>query len=77
MRRSKAGVKENTIYLSLQLTDQKLVQSLACLVTVADVFERLGRILAADIEKDLLTTAIWAHCVSVLCFYLAHGLASS
>jgi hypothetical protein len=43
--------------LALQGAHQELVQALTGLVTVADILECLGSILATNIEKDLLTTA--------------------
>ena len=43
--------------LSLQCAYEQLLQGLARLVAVADVLKRLGRVLAADIEKDLLAAA--------------------
>lgn len=44
-------------YLSLQAADEQLVQCLARLVAVADILERLGRVLASDIQQNLLATA--------------------
>lgn len=44
-------------YLSLQVADEELVQRLASLVAVADVLKCFGRVLAGDIQQDLLTTS--------------------
>lgn len=45
-------------YLSLQGADEQALQNLARLVAVADVLKGLGRVLAADVQQDLFTTAI-------------------
>lgn len=45
-------------YLSLQRSDEKGLQSLAGLVTVADILERLGGVLSGYVQKNLLTTAV-------------------
>ena len=42
-------------YLTLQLSNEQRFQNLARLVAVSDVLKRLGRVLSADIEQDLLT----------------------
>ena len=44
-------------YLALELTNDQGVESLAGLVTVANILKGLGGILTANVEQDLLTTA--------------------
>lgn len=44
-------------YSALQVANKELVQGLASLVTVADILESLGGVLATDVKNDLLTTA--------------------
>lgn len=44
-------------HLALQGADVVLLEGFPGLVTVSDVFESLGRILAANIQQDLFTTA--------------------
>jgi hypothetical protein len=48
---------ENT-YTALEVANKKALEDLAGLVTVADVFEGLGRVLAADVKEDFLTTGV-------------------
>lgn len=50
------GEKRAPTYLSLQCAGQQLCQGLARLVAVADILKGLGRVLAADVEEDLLAT---------------------
>ena len=45
-------------YLALQGADEHVIENLAGLVAVADILERLGSVLAADIEEDFLTAAV-------------------
>lgn len=45
-------------YTALEGTDEETLEDLASLVTVADVFECLGGVLAADVEKDFFTTGV-------------------
>lgn len=45
-------------YHALQLADQETVQDLTGLVTVSDIFEGLGAVLATDVEEDFLTTTV-------------------
>lgn len=44
-------------YLSLQGSHKQRFQSLASLVTVADIFESLGCVLSGNVQQDLFTTA--------------------
>jgi hypothetical protein len=55
------------VYLALQRANKQPIQDLARLVRVANVLKRLGAVLAADIEHNLLTTAVTmsAHARSV------------
>lgn len=48
-----------TTYHALQLADQETVQDLTGLVTVSDIFESLGAVLATDVEEDFLTTTVF------------------
>lgn len=57
-------VKDVFAYLSLQLTDEQLLQRFPGLVAVADILESLRRILATNIEHHLLTTTVTSHRVS-------------
>jgi hypothetical protein len=57
-RITKTAGSGRSSYLALQHTDLEGLESLAGLVAVADILERLGGILAGDVEKDLLTAAI-------------------
>lgn len=41
---------------ALQLTNVELIKGFPGLVTVADILESLGAVLASDVEHDLLTT---------------------
>lgn len=50
-------VSEN-LYLSLEIADQQTIEDFAGLITVADVLERLGCVLTADVEQDLFTTSV-------------------
>lgn len=54
-RRKTGGIVS---YLSLQRSDEKGFQSLAGLVTVADILERLSGVLSGYVQKNLLTTAV-------------------
>ena len=45
-------------YATLDGSDKKALKDLAGLVAVADVLKCLGRVLAADVEHDLLTTGV-------------------
>ena len=45
-------------YLSLEVADQQAVEDLPGLITVANVLERLGCVLTADVEQDLFTTSV-------------------
>jgi hypothetical protein len=45
-------------YTALQVADEKALEDFAGFVTVADVFEGLGRVLATDVEEDFLTTGV-------------------
>jgi hypothetical protein len=45
-------------YAALEGSDKKALEDLAGLVAVADVFERLGRVLAADVEHHFLTAGV-------------------
>jgi hypothetical protein len=45
-------------YAALDGSDKKALEDLAGLVAVADVLECLGRVLAADVEHDFLTTGV-------------------
>jgi hypothetical protein len=45
-------------YVALQSADLELLERLTGLVAVADILEGLSGILAADVEKNLLATAI-------------------
>lgn len=47
-------------YLALQVADEQTLEDLARLVRVADILESLGRVLATNVEEDLLTTAACA-----------------
>lgn len=47
--------------VTLQGTDDELLKSLAGLVTVADILESLGGVLAGNIEKNLFTTGMLIH----------------
>ena len=51
-------------YVALQNADLELLERLAGLVAVADILKGLGGVLAADVEKDLLTTTVVEGCVS-------------
>lgn len=52
------NVSDDKGYLSLEVANQQTFEDLSGLVTVANVFERLGCVLAAYIEQDLLTTSV-------------------
>jgi len=45
-------------YTALEGSDKKALEDLAGLVAVADVLECFGRVLAADVEEDFLTTGV-------------------
>jgi hypothetical protein len=45
-------------YHALHAADQETVEDLTGLVGVADILKGLGAVLAADIQKDFLTTAV-------------------
>ena len=45
-------------YAALEGSNKQALEDLAGLVAVADVFECLGRVLAADVEEDFLTTGV-------------------
>lgn len=45
-------------YQALHAADKKTFEDLAGLIGVADILEGLGAVLATDIEKDFLTTAV-------------------
>lgn len=45
-------------YVALQSAHLELLERLPGLIAVADILESLGGVLAADVEKDLLTTAV-------------------
>lgn len=45
-------------YAALESADEQTLEDLASLVTVAYILECLGGVLAADIEKDFLTTGV-------------------
>ena len=45
-------------YLALELTNNQSIESLAGLVTVANILEGLSGILTANVEQNLLTTTI-------------------
>ena len=45
-------------YLALQGADLEGLEGLTSLIGVADVLESLSRVLATDIEEDLLTAAV-------------------
>lgn len=49
-------------YLSLQCSHEQRFQSLASLVTVADIFESLGCVLSGNVQQDLLTAAAETEC---------------
>ena len=55
-------VLRSQTHQSLQGTNEQLLKGLSGLVAVANVLERLGGILAGDVEKDLLTAAIRSQC---------------
>ena len=46
-----------TTYQTLKLTNQKTVENLSGLVTVADILESLSGVLTGNVEHNLLTTA--------------------
>lgn len=46
------------VYLALQRANKQPIQNLTRLVRVTNVLKRLGAVLAADIEHNLLTTAV-------------------
>jgi hypothetical protein len=48
-----------TAYLSLQVADEQTLEDLTRLVAVADIFKGLCRVLAAYVEEDFLTTAVF------------------
>lgn len=45
-------------YTALKSADEKALEDLAGLVTVADVLEGLSGVLAADVEEDFFTTGV-------------------
>lgn len=45
-------------YGALQNANLELLERLAGLVAVADILKGLGGVLAANVEKDLLTTTV-------------------
>lgn len=45
-------------YTAHKVADKQALEDLAGLVAVADVFEGLGGVLAADVEEDFLTTGV-------------------
>lgn len=45
-------------YAALESADEQTLEDLAGLVTVADILECLGGVLATDVEEDLLTTGV-------------------
>lgn len=49
---------ECVTYHALHAADEESVEDLTGLVGVADILEGLGAVLATDIQKDLLTTAV-------------------
>lgn len=46
-------------YLALQGADKEGLEGFAGLVRVTDILESLGGVLASDVKKDLLTTAVY------------------
>lgn len=54
----RVSVGRRDAYLALQRANKQPIQDLARLVRVANVLKRLGAVLAADIEHNLLTTAV-------------------
>lgn len=46
-------------YVALQSAHLELLERLPGLIAVADILESLGGVLAANVEKDLLTAAVW------------------
>lgn len=58
------------IYLALQLANKQTIQDLSRLVTVTDILERIGCILAGYIKEHFLSAAN-----SVLaCFFMVDGV---
>jgi hypothetical protein len=49
--------KSREAYLALQGANKQTIEDLARLVRVADILERLGRVLATNVKEDFLTTA--------------------
>lgn len=45
-------------YTALKSADEEALEDLAGLVAVADVFEGLGGVLAADVEEDFFTAGV-------------------
>jgi hypothetical protein len=45
-------------YLSFQSADEKTFEDFSCFVAVADIFESLGCVLAANIDEDFFTTSV-------------------
>lgn len=45
-------------YQTLHSADEQTIEDLAGLIGVADVLEGLGAVLATDVQKDFLTTAV-------------------
>jgi hypothetical protein len=59
-------MKRGTAYVALQSADLELVKGLAGLVAVADILEGLGGVLAGNVQKDLLATAVLeGRCISM------------
>lgn len=50
-------IEGSVTHQTLEFTDEKTVENLSGLVTVANILESLGGILAGNVEHDLLTTA--------------------
>ena len=50
-------ITRNT-YTALKSADEEALEDLASLVTVADVLEGLGGVLAADVEEDFFTAGV-------------------
>ena len=51
-------------YQTLHSADEQTIEDLAGLIGVADVLEGLGAVLATDVQKDFLTTAV-ANCQQI------------
>ena len=57
-RSPESGLASGDTHAAHELSDQQTLEDLACLVTVSDILECLGCVLASYIEENLFTTTV-------------------